>query len=128
MDKSTPLLLEVAPEIDTNPTTFHRGGVGGSLRLQTPVIGSRSPCLSTPHILTWRRPCLHTLLLYSGPAHAAIADGESDSAQVCVQLQTSAVNTSLPAFAAERRAAIDRCLRPARRSATNQKQRREASK
>jgi len=121
MDKSTPLLLEVAPEIDTNPTTFHRGGVGGSLRLQTPVIGSRSPCLSTPHMLTWRRPCLHTLLLYSGPAHAAIADGESDSAQVCVQLQTSAVNTSLPAFAAERRAAIDRCLRPAR-------QRREASK
>ena len=25
MDMSTPLLLEVAPEIDTNPTTFYRG-------------------------------------------------------------------------------------------------------
>ena len=44
VDMSTPLLLEVAPEIDTNPTSFYRGtGVGGeSLRLQTPVIGSRS--------------------------------------------------------------------------------------
>jgi len=57
VDISTPLLLEVAPEIDTNPTSFYSGrGGGGSLRLQTPVIGSRSPCLSTPHILTWRRP------------------------------------------------------------------------
>ena len=28
---STPLLLEVAPEIDTNPTGFYRGGVGGLL-------------------------------------------------------------------------------------------------
>jgi len=35
---------------------FTGGGVGGSLRLQTPVIGS--PCLSTRYILTWRRPCL----------------------------------------------------------------------
>ena len=25
VDMSTPLLLEVAPEIDTNPTSFHRG-------------------------------------------------------------------------------------------------------
>jgi len=36
-------------------------GIGGRsswLRLQTPVIGSRSPCLSTLHILTWRRPCM----------------------------------------------------------------------
>jgi len=43
VDMSTPLLLEVAPEIDTNPTSFYRGEVGGSVRLQTPVIGSRSP-------------------------------------------------------------------------------------
>ena len=32
MDMSTPLLLQVAPEIDTNPTSFYRGrgrrGVG----------------------------------------------------------------------------------------------------
>ena len=60
VDMSTPLLLEVAPEIDTNPTSFYRGrgtgGRSGRLRPQTPVIGSRSPCLSTPHILTWRRP------------------------------------------------------------------------
>ena len=31
VDMSTPLLLEVAPEIDTNPTSFYRGrdrGVG----------------------------------------------------------------------------------------------------
>ena len=55
-------LLEVAPEIDTNPTSFYSGrGGGGSLRLQTLVIGSRSPCLSTPHILTWRRPCIYGL-------------------------------------------------------------------
>jgi len=26
VDMSTPLLLEVAPEIDTNPTIFYRGG------------------------------------------------------------------------------------------------------
>jgi len=30
-------LLEVAPEIDTNPTSLYRG-VGGSLRLQTPAL------------------------------------------------------------------------------------------
>jgi len=30
VDMSTPLLLEVAPEIDTNPTSFYRGeGYGG---------------------------------------------------------------------------------------------------
>jgi len=57
VDMSTPLLLEVTP-VDTNPTSFYSGGQGGSHRLQTPVIGSRSPCLSTPHILTWRRPCM----------------------------------------------------------------------
>jgi len=37
-----------------------RGSVPGlrwGLRPQTPVIGSRSPCVSTPHFLTWRRPC-----------------------------------------------------------------------
>ena len=27
MDMSTPLLLEVAPKIDTNPTSFYGGGV-----------------------------------------------------------------------------------------------------
>ena len=27
VDMSTPLLLEVAPEIDTNPTSFYRGAV-----------------------------------------------------------------------------------------------------
>ena len=38
VDMSTPLLLEVTPEIDTNPTSFYKGiGVGGSLRLQTPL-------------------------------------------------------------------------------------------
>jgi len=64
VDMSTPLLLEVAPEIDTNPTSFYKGrGKRGSLQAVitgTPVIGSRSTrrsaCLSTPHILTWRRP------------------------------------------------------------------------
>jgi len=40
-----PLLLEVAPEIDTNLT---RVG-GGSLRLQTPVIGSRSALAMSVH-------------------------------------------------------------------------------
>ena len=49
VDMSTPLLLEVAPEIDTNPTSFYRGGVGGSLRLQTPVIGSRSALAMSVH-------------------------------------------------------------------------------
>ena len=32
VDMSTPLLPEVAPEIDTNPTSFYRGG--GSVRLR----------------------------------------------------------------------------------------------
>jgi len=45
---STPLLQEVAPEIDTNPTSFYRGD-GGSLRLQTPVIGSRSALAMSVH-------------------------------------------------------------------------------
>jgi len=49
VDMSTPLLLEVAPEIDTNPTSFYRGGVGGSLRFQTPVIGSRSALAMSVH-------------------------------------------------------------------------------
>jgi len=50
---STPLLLEVAPEIDTNPTSFYRGRGGGSVRLrfelQTPVIGSRSALAMSVH-------------------------------------------------------------------------------
>jgi len=49
MDMSTPLLLEVAPEIDTNPTSFHRGRDGVSVRLQTPVIGSRSALAMSVH-------------------------------------------------------------------------------
>ena len=48
---STPLLLEVAPEIDKNPTSFYRrrGKGGGSLRLQTPVIDSRSALAMSVH-------------------------------------------------------------------------------
>jgi len=48
---STPLLLEVAPEIDTNPTSVYRGRVevGGSVRLQTPIIGSRSALAISVH-------------------------------------------------------------------------------
>ena len=54
---STPLLLEVAHEIDTNPTSFYRvRGRGESapgprwgLRLQTPVIGSRSALAMSVH-------------------------------------------------------------------------------
>jgi len=42
VDMSTTLLLEVAPEIDTNPTSFYRGRGRVGLRLQTPVIGSCS--------------------------------------------------------------------------------------
>ena len=43
-------LLEVAPEIDTNPTSVYRGrGRGGRLRLQTPVIGSRSALAMSVH-------------------------------------------------------------------------------
>jgi len=48
---STPLFLEAAPEIDTNPTSFYRGEVGGSVRLRLGLdspLGSRSPCLFTP--------------------------------------------------------------------------------
>jgi len=55
-DMSTPLLLEVAPKIDTNPTSFYRGrggggggGQSGRLRLQTPVIGSRSALAMSVH-------------------------------------------------------------------------------
>jgi len=55
---STTLLLEVAPKIDTNPTNFYRGrGGAGSLRLQTPVIGSRSALAMSVHLMSvWRRP------------------------------------------------------------------------
>ena len=44
-----PLLLEVAPEIDTNPTSFYRGRGRGSLRPQTPVIDSRSALAMSVH-------------------------------------------------------------------------------
>ena len=52
---STPLLLDVAPEIDTNPTSFYRGRgkgvspVGSRLRLRTLVIGSRSALAMSAH-------------------------------------------------------------------------------
>jgi len=59
VDMSTPLLLEVAPEIDTNPTGFLQGEGRGSVRSAP---SPRSPCLSTPHILTWRRPCPFSML------------------------------------------------------------------
>ena len=48
---STPLLLEVAPEIDTDPTSFYRGrGRGGrsASRPQLYARPQRSPCLSGP--------------------------------------------------------------------------------
>jgi len=59
VDIPDPLSLEVAPEIVVRiRRVFTAGrGRGVGLRLQTPVTGSRSPCLSTPRILTWRRPC-----------------------------------------------------------------------
>jgi len=60
VDMSTPLLLEVAPEIDTNPTSFYggRGRAGGRSTSRPPVIGSCSALAMfvTPHILTWWRP------------------------------------------------------------------------
>ena len=49
VDVSTPLLIEVAREIDTNPTSFYRGRGRGSLRLQTPVIGWRSALAMSVH-------------------------------------------------------------------------------
>jgi len=49
----TALMLQVAPENDTNPTSFYKGGVGGSVQLrfglQTPVIGSRSALAMSVH-------------------------------------------------------------------------------
>jgi len=48
-------LLDVAPEIDTNPTSFYRGRgkgvspVGSRLRLRTLVIGSRSALAMSAH-------------------------------------------------------------------------------
>jgi len=47
---STTLLLEVAAEIDTNPTSFYRGRGWGSLCLQTPVIGPRSALAMSVHL------------------------------------------------------------------------------
>jgi len=52
---STPLLLEVAPEVDTNSPSFYRGkgtgggGLSGRLRLQTTVIGTRSALTMSVH-------------------------------------------------------------------------------
>jgi len=45
----TPLLLEVAPEIDTNPSFYRGDRWGCRLRLQTPVIGSRSALAMSVH-------------------------------------------------------------------------------
>jgi len=50
---STPLLLDVAPEIDTNPTSFYRveglgvGLVGSAFRPLLYARAPRSPCLFT---------------------------------------------------------------------------------
>jgi len=44
---------------------------------------------------------------------------KSGTKQVCAQRRPSAVNAALPAFAAERRAAIDRYLPPAGPTAAN---------
>jgi len=49
VDMSTPLLLEVAPEIDTNPTSFYRGKGRGVAPPQTPVIDSRSSLAVSVH-------------------------------------------------------------------------------
>jgi len=64
VDMSTPLLPEVVPEIDANLVGFYsgEGRLGGRSwgSASGPVIGSgtaRSPCVSAPHFLTWRRPC-----------------------------------------------------------------------
>ena len=47
MDMSTPLVLEVDAEIDTNPTSFYCGW--GVAPVQTPVIGSRSALAMSVH-------------------------------------------------------------------------------
>jgi len=47
---SAPLLLEVAPEIDTNPTSFYRGrSRRGIVPPPDPVIGSRSALAMSVH-------------------------------------------------------------------------------
>ena len=53
VDMSTPLFLEVAPEIDTNPTSFYMG-VGGSALPPDPRY--RLALAMYVHILTWPRP------------------------------------------------------------------------
>jgi len=50
-----PLLLELAPEIDTVPTSFYRGG--GEPPDSRYRLWLRARHLSTPHISTRRRPC-----------------------------------------------------------------------
>ena len=51
VDMSTPLLLEVAPEIDTNPTSFYKGRGRGVAPPPNPVrpIGSRSALAISVH-------------------------------------------------------------------------------
>ena len=77
---STPLLLEVAPEIDTNPTSFSGGGVGpvGSASMQTPVIASRSALSVSVHPTYFdlttplqTRNCSLTDALRSSAVHAS---------------------------------------------------------
>jgi len=52
VDMSTPLLLEVAPEIDTNPTSFYRGRGRGVAPLPDPCyrLALRARHVRPPHI------------------------------------------------------------------------------
>jgi len=58
---STTLLLEVAPEIDTNPTSFYRGrSRGGSVRLRLGLAMSVHPTyfdLATPLFILFHVRC-----------------------------------------------------------------------
>ena len=66
---STPLLLEVAPEIDTNPTSFYRGGVeGGRSASRPPLAMSVDPTyfdLATPRRLSVHLLSYMEMIFYS---------------------------------------------------------------
>jgi len=100
VDMSTQLLLEVAPKIDTNPTSFYRGRGRGSVRLRfgldSPVGSIRSAVAMSVHptYFDLATPLMSTFFRYTLDAagvvtRAAMRSIESDGMESSLQLSVT---------------------------------------
>jgi len=86
VDVSTPLLLEVAPEIDTNPTSFYRGMGRGRGRRVAPPSDPRYRLAMSIH---------PTYFDLATPLHDGLENGGSESERTSAKEQWTTASVEL---------------------------------